>query len=428
MVHVVLAGLLVAQPVPSPSDLPSSTPSPAVSPGILTASPSSMNLNPAQQRTVQLSGASGSVTATSEQRLVTVAVDPTTNAVTITATQATGTDVIHAVDASGASTDIGVRVAFNAGTIVPQTSLQVTGSPAGDAWLGTTIRRWVAQLTPPQPGARTSLGLAQPQPGALQPGAQASYSVPVTVGGDPQYFDVTGTTQVDVTNLAVPPFVPQLLFYDDDPEHVLANGVLFSGGVAAGAPARLYYYHDDGPDPHRVVVLLSTDSQTPASVQVIDASAGPNIDVMSVGHAVSRTVLDVQPHQEGVVVPVSSDRPYVLHDAALSAKQGVAGSVDLNVLSGGPVTVTVAAIGPSDDPRSALALQRLPGHGHHRGGTFSLASFGVHTLRYDAGGPDVTLALGDTDPTLPNLDASAPGHDYGDYGVLHRISISLSNP
>src|ERR1700722_10497468 len=107
MLHAVLAGLLVGQPVsPAPS------PSPALSPGVLSASPASVNLNPAQQRAVQLSGANGAVAATAEQRVVTVTVDPATDTLTITATQATGSDIVHVVDASGASLDVPVRVAF----------------------------------------------------------------------------------------------------------------------------------------------------------------------------------------------------------------------------------------------------------------------------------------------------------------------------
>ena len=55
--------------------------------------------------------------------------------VTITATQATGSDVLHLVDANGAQADVAIRVAFNAGTIVPQTTLTVTGNPADPDWL-----------------------------------------------------------------------------------------------------------------------------------------------------------------------------------------------------------------------------------------------------------------------------------------------------
>ena len=48
--------------------------------------------------------------------------------------------------------------------------------------------------------------------------------------------------------------------------------------------------------------------------------------------------------------------------------------------------------------------------------------------RYAAGGDDATVVLGDTEPTPPNVTPSADGHDYGDYGVVHTIALTLENP
>ena len=78
--------------------------------------------------------------------------------VTVTASQATGDDVLHLVDANGAQADVPIRVAFNAGTIVPQTTLKVTGEPADPDWLAQQVAASVARLTQAQPGARTTIG------------------------------------------------------------------------------------------------------------------------------------------------------------------------------------------------------------------------------------------------------------------------------
>ena len=75
-----------------------------------------------------------------------------------------------------------------------------------------------------------------------------------------------------------------------------------------------------------------------------------------------------------------------------------------------------------------LASAPLPDDGHHRTGVFALNGFGNDALSYVAGGPDAKIAIGDRQPTAPNVDAAAPGHDYGDYGVWHAIAVSLSNP
>lgn len=398
-------------------------------PGTLTVNPASVALNPAQQQVVEIGGATAPLTATLDQKLVLVAVDPSGAAVTITATQATGSDVLHLADANGARADVPIRVAFNAGTIVPQSTLKVTGTAIDPAWLGRTASAWVQRLTRTQPGAQVSVGSPAPQPEALAPGAQMQLTVPVQISsaGD-RYFPQSGATQLDVSNVPVDPFSPVLLFYDDDPEHVAADGVLFRGSVKAGEPAGLYYYHDNAGDPRRIVVALSSDSQDPTQVQLIDASAGPNIDVMQVGHSVSRSFLQIQPRGEGTIVDVAAGQPLVLHDVAMSARQGVAGKIDVRVLQGGPVTVTVLAVSPGADPVALLGQPQLPGDGHHRTGVFRVQGFGSGSLTYAAGSPNATLTIGDTDETPANADASATGHDYGDYGVLHTIDVNLSNP
>ncbi|HTU82169.1 MAG TPA: hypothetical protein VMF61_08575 [Candidatus Acidoferrales bacterium] len=461
MLHALLAVLLLAQATPPPtppalaSPMPSEAPAPAASPsptaspapGIsptppgphLTLSVQTLQLNPAQQQTVLVSGASPPLSVTSEQKLVTASADPDATSVTIAATQATGSDVVHLVDANGATADISVRVAFDAGTISPQATLLVTGSPADPAWLAAQVGALVGRLTRAMPGTQATIGTPAPPASPLLPGVQTQFSVPVSVTSpDDRYFNVNGTTSVNVQNVAVEPFQPSLLFYDDDPEHVESDGVLFRGTIAAAQPTRLYYYHDDGADPRRIVVMLSTAAAAPTRVQVIDATAGPNMDVMTVGNAVTREYLELQPREEGLIFDLTSSAPLTLHDVPLTSKQLVAGSVDLRVLEGGPVVVTVMAVSPGVDPVTMLDAPLVPGDGHHRTGVFALADYGSETLNYAAGGPDAQTVIGQTTPPLadptaapssdPQGDPRQGGHDYGDYGVLHQIAATLSNP
>lgn len=112
----------------------------------------------------------------------------------------------------------------------------------------------------------------------------------------------------------------------------------------------------------------------------------------------------------------------------MASQQLVSGTVDLRVLSGGPVTITVLAVSSGIDPRTLLGGPVLPGDGHHRTGVFAIGGFGTEGLSYVAGGADATVVIGDTDPTPPNVDGGSTGHDYGDYGVLHTISLTMSNP
>jgi hypothetical protein len=410
-VHALLLGIVLAQATPAALGL----------------STDSVQLNPAQQQIVTVSGVSPPLQATLDQKLVSVDVSADGTSVTIDATQATGSDVLHLVDANGARADVPIRVAFNAGTIVPQTTLTVTGDPADAAWLAAQVASWVTRLTAVLPGAKATVGTVTPE-APLAAGAGTQFVVPVQIAGNGQYFDRSGTTTVTVQNVVLEPFSPGLLFYDDDPEHVTQDGVLFRGTVTAAQPARLYYYHDDAADPRTLVVALTSSSQDATSVQLVGASAGPNMDVMHVGQTLTKNFLLTKAHGEGVVVSLSQDEPYLLAQTPMGERQLVSGTVDLRVLSGGSVVMTVLAVSAGIDPRTLLAGPVLPGDGHHRTGVFTISGFGSDKLTYSAGSADATLVVGDTDPTPPSADPAATGHDYGDYGVLHSIDLTLTNP
>ncbi len=413
---------------PAASPFPQTSPSPAFTPasGTLGVQPASVSLSPAQQQIITVTGANAPLQATTDRKLVILAVDQSALTVTVTATQATGNDTIHVI--SGASRiDVPVRVAFAAGTVEKTATLKVTGSPVDPAWLAQQVASLVARLTLSQPGAQVAIAPVTPAPSPLVPGAQTQFTVPVQIAGGDTYLDVNDSTTVTVQNVDAGTFLPSLLFYDDDPERVNADGVLYRGTFDAARPVRLYFYHDNGPQARRVAVILSSQSQDPSSVQIIDSTAGPNIDVMSVGHATSKNFLLFQPRNQGTIVDLDST-PYVLHDLPMQYRQGVAGTVGLRVLAGGPVNVTVVAVSPGIDPRTLLSRPQLPDDGHHRTGIFSLANYGSANVSYAVGGPDAKFVYGDREPTPPNVAANSPGHDYGDYGVLWNIGFSLANP
>ncbi|MBV8530347.1 MAG: hypothetical protein JO104_03445, partial [Candidatus Eremiobacteraeota bacterium] len=172
-----------------------------------------------------MTGAAAPVQATLDRKLANVTVSADGATVTIAATQATGTDVLHLVDANGLTADVTIRVAFNAGTIEPQTTLTVTGNPADPDWIAQQVRDLVSRSTQALPGAVTTLGTVTAPAAPLAPGQSTQLVVPVQIAGNGQYFDRSGTTTVNVQNLALQPFAPGLLLYDDDPEHVTQDGV-----------------------------------------------------------------------------------------------------------------------------------------------------------------------------------------------------------
>ncbi len=313
--------LTTPQPSPSASSTPvaSPAPSPSVSPPALSIAPAPVaNLHPSQSLTLSIQNGTGPYTATVDTPVVTVTIDQTARTLTVTASQQTGRATIAVNDSTGASVQIPVQVAFDAGSAPPSITLQVTGSQLDTQWLTMLIQRDVPRAVTLQPGASVQV---QPftLPSTLGPGAVASVPVQLQISGGDQFFSLTPTVTINLQNVEVAPFSPPLLMYDDDPEKLTTTGVLFRGQVNPGTPARLYYYHenDNSGNARELAVVVSTSAPQPSTVQLIDASAGPNMDVMSVGHNVSRDFLMQEPLNEGIVVEVGDSdalRRRSIHD------------------------------------------------------------------------------------------------------------------
>ncbi|HEX3469212.1 MAG TPA: hypothetical protein VHT05_14120 [Candidatus Elarobacter sp.] len=316
-----------------------------------------------------------------------------------------------------------------AGVIPASISLAVTGSPATEAdVVEAQIRAALTRAIRPtlRPGAAMRFGAIAPWPLLpLATGSTTAIDVAVTIDGDAS-SPVAGTTTVDVYNVPLAPARPRMLFLSDDPEYLQSDGIVFRGNVALDRPARLYYYHSDIGLPRDLDVVVTAASK--ARVQVIASGAGPDLDVMSVGHSVSRDLLRFEQGDEGALIDVEPGRPFVLRHGLLLQGEVLAGAADVRVVSGGPVTISVLSSPAGSRPDAVLAGPRVAYDGHHRHGVFDLDGFGAIAASYTVGGPDASAQYGGRSQTLRNVDPNDPGRDYGDYGVLHSIAFTLINP
>ncbi|MBC5829520.1 MAG: hypothetical protein GIW98_04940 [Candidatus Eremiobacteraeota bacterium] len=360
-----------------------------------------------------------------DNRIGRIAIDQAARSVTFTGLVTRATATLHVFDQLGQAVDVAIRVAPNAGTVPQNVTIRLTGDSLDPQFIASQVTLRLLRETQVQPGVLPAINvqsLGQP----LLPGATANLLVPVQLRGGDQYLDVTGATSVTLQNVAATPFYPTLLHFSDDPERIVSDGVLYRGTLTVQQPIRLYDYHENGSQPRRLVLVLA--STTPSSVHLIESFAGPNIDVMTVGHVVARNYLSYKPRNIGSIVDLSADAAIAYRDVAMSPRDGVANNLDLRVLAGGPLTVTVLAVSPGVNPLTLLNEPRLSGDTHNRHGVFSLTGYGAHTLQYHVGGEDVSADIGDREPTVPNVDRNDSGHDYGDYGVLHELRITMSNP
>lgn len=317
-----------------------------------------------------------------------------------------------------------------AGVIPSNISLDVTGTPVADGnFLDAQIRKALDRRIRPtlRPGTGLSYGPIVPWPILPLPaGSRAAVNVMVTISGDAASAPVSGVTTVTLANLSVQEGPPSVLFLSDDPEYLPTEGLVFRGSVGVNHAARLYYYHSDIGVPRDLDAVLT--ASVPTRVHIVDSEAGPDLDVMNVGHTVSRDFLWFQQHVEGTLVDLTPGQPFIVRHALVLQGEVVAGSADVHVVSGGPVGVSVVASPAGSRPDSYLAGPRVPFDGHARHGTFDLDGYGNLAATFTVGGPDTAVKYGGRDPSPRNLDANDAGRDYGDYGVVHHITFTLANP
>ena len=316
-----------------------------------------------------------------------------------------------------------------AAVIPASISLDVTGSPAADpTFLDAQIRAALDREIRPtlRPGASVNYGPIVPWPLLpLAAGTRAAVNVTVSVSASDGSAPVNGITTVTLNSVAVDPEAASVLFLSDDPEYLQTDGLIFRQNVVPSRPARLYYYHSDIGLPRDLDVVLT--AAVPSRVHLIQSEAGPDLDVMSVGHTVSRDFLRYEQNDEGTVVDIVPGKPFVVRHTMILQGEVAAGAVDMDVLRGA-VSVSVVGSAAGGRPDAYLAGPRVPFDGHRRHGAFDLASNAAISGTYTVGGPATTLQYGSRSTAPRNIDPADDGRDYGDYGVIHRITFTLVNP
>jgi hypothetical protein len=316
-----------------------------------------------------------------------------------------------------------------AGKIPATLTLDITGSPGADAaFLDEQIRAALDRAIRPtlRPGASIAYGPIVPWPLLpLVTGERAAVNVTVTITGDDVSAPLQGVTLIVLNSETVPRAEPAVLFLSDDPEYLLGEGMIYRGDVTVDRAARLYYYHSDIGLPRDLDIVLTANA--PSRVHLIGSAAGPDLDVMAVGHAVSRDYLRYRENGEGTVTNLVPGKAFVVRHALLLQGEVVAGVVDVRVLSGGPVAASVVASPAGGRPEAYLAGPRVAFDGHHRHGAFDVSSYGTIAASYAVGGEPKSVQYGGRSPTPQNLDPRDDGHDYGDYGVARRVTFALAN-
>ena len=271
------------------------------------------------------------------------------------------------------------------GGAAPGEELVLTGRPASAAF--------VAEQT------------GDPASGSLAPGRSGTFG---------------GRT---VRNLDLPELPVRLLAFSDHPERVEHRGLLFQAGLLRFQPVRFQYYHEGGrrDGPLFLSLRVWNLGRRPARVHALQGAAGPDPDYFSAGHRNNQVFLRRLAAFEGTVTTLAPGEVRSLALHALLPEQVVSGTVQMTLLEGDQVDYGLFAVHDPGEPLG-FDLQSKVGDVHARG---IYPSADQDLLRgWEVGPEEGYVALGAV--RQPNLVAGPELK--GDYGVVYRIRLRVSNP
>jgi hypothetical protein len=318
---------------------------------------------------------------------------------------------------------VAVSVRPAAGHIPGEAEVVVTGAPAAPEVIREAIVRRLDAAIQREAGATLRYHRIAVE-GPLQAGHVAT--IPVAVGiRSPYGGPVDATVLVRVVNMPVVLVDPEVLLVSNRPEKITDNGVLFRETLGPGKAARLLYHHLNGtPGQTRVLkVTLHNPGSVRARVHYLAGVAGPSADPIHIGFASTQRFLDALTSGRGYMVEVRPGGITTFTVHTLPPLALASGLMQVQVIEGGPVDLVVHVRVPwllDTTVMTDLGPYAFP----HPRGTFPgsvvdvARELPVHQV---SAVTDLGIASGLRD--LRTGEALV-----GDYGVLYRLRLRLTNP
>jgi hypothetical protein len=392
----------------------------------MTVSPEAASVPVGAAANLAISSAISPITAVvHDTSLVTASVDQVAQRLTLVG-KSPGTTVVTLTDARGVTRDVPVRVAYFAGTITPHITFPITGDPASGEFVREQVAQAVAHSAQARPGGQVVVSSDDvPFRGALEQDRVATFSVPVLIQGS-NLMEVDGSTSVDVQNVAVPRISPDSLMVSDYPERLTENGTLFTADLRSEQPSRFLYFHYNPPgQPDRRIVLRAENpSREPSIVQFISGRGGPSRNEMEVGHAATKRFLNNVIANQGRLLTIAGNSTIEVAEQDLPAGSIACNILQLRVLSGANVHLTLFAQNADQSTDVAINDSSLLESAHkHARGIYPIAEFHFAS-QWKVNDDYLELPIGQL--PLPNaLQGQALA---GDYGVLQSFVVNLENP
>ncbi|MDQ2817357.1 MAG: hypothetical protein M3T49_03990 [Candidatus Eremiobacteraeota bacterium] len=415
-----------SSPSPSAEPAASESPSPTPSPVPVQIAPASVRVLLGHQVSVHLtSPASGLVQLGGfDPAVIRPIFNPIDRSIDITGLHV-GSTTISVTSEAGLSSPLAVTVEASAGRTFQTTEITITGDPASADFVAVEAAHAATLVAYPEPGARVFIDPAAVRDAHTLSADQVGVvHVPVSITGE-GYLPYQQTVAVRVVNVAQPRVTAKFLMVSDFPETITENGTLFYADVNSGEPARLLYYHYEPPhsSTRRLLVKVQNDGNDASLLQVIAGLAGPNPNILQVGHESTRRFLVHEAANEGEIFEVPPGAAINVIDQLLPADNLISGLQQIRVISGDGVRVAVVVQDAADSPVGPVSQTLLQSAVRHARGVYQVPDF-FYDEYYTVGDAPTTLTIGKL--PLPNLvQGEVLG---GDYGVKQSATLTLLNP
>ena len=272
-------------------------------------------------------------------------------------------------------------------------------------------------------GARLSIDPFNINPGPLFPGKELNLLVPVKIEGE-GFADVERFLPLKVKNEEEKFKKPVLLFVSDSPEKIIKDGIIFSHILSGGSSARLLYYHQNGSEKDKYLIIEVFNPYAISSrIWFISGTGGPNPQEAFVGHVATSRFMKNCLYNSGQFITIPPKERVVIYMQKMAPKEILTGLFHLQSLPSSFLELTVRA---ESKPSGQITKDILPrdSDSTHCRGVYPAPLVNIDET-YIAGEAEKSIYIGKS-PFLDSLDDGGPL--YGNYGVLYDMTIKIKNP
>ncbi|HTE21255.1 MAG TPA: hypothetical protein VK689_23060, partial [Armatimonadota bacterium] len=244
--------------------------------------------------------------------------------------------------------------------------------------------------------------------------------LPITISGD-AYLPVRTTARVRVRNVALAAQDANVLLYSNDPESVREYGILYEGLFDSTGTARLLYHHQNRMGrPFMFQIHLLNPSDNPVDVQIVEATAGPVLDTIQVGHRAGERYMNVAARDIGHITRIPPRGSRLIYGVQMADLLTVSGIYNLRIIRGGPLVAHVSAEAEVSHPK---VTSDLVAAARSEPDTYPSPQKD-ETYEYTVGQNWTFMPMGRKAIAgkIPNKKL------FGNYGVLYNLTVNLNNP